>query len=745
MKLKTPISTMFSTGTRFQVGKWLVSKVLLLFILTYSLSVSVYSQDHVYWRDLQTNGDWDWGSSCDNTGNDGHWNWTVAGGFRKRPDCYLTANIIHFDNNNQVVMNLNSIDNYFVNQIQFDAGTGDRTINTDNLICLNFKQNNGDAKIENNVVFTTHTFNVNINIEAGTWMQFNPVNGYLDFNNPITNHSGNTIHIFGNQQVTFNGDITSTSGAPGVTVNGLSGNVTAVYAGVSKTYSGPTTITSGTTLRISSDQTLGDISLNSGGTLIVDPGMTLTITGTWTGGGTLTNNGTIVLEGPSAFPGAGTTVTAMNRLTINKPGGVTLDNALEVSDVLTMTSGIVTTTATNILSITNTATAAITGYSSTSYIRGPLQRTLPDNISTDGTTYIFPVGDEAANYRPFELVNIRTGGTSPVIIVTAASSGAVTVDATITSIAARNWHAEVVSGNFTNTTVRITESGLASTNVVGSSGAQSGDYTYQGSNSVGASITSNAGIVLPNYFAIGNNALVTLQPDLTGLCQGDLVYVPIYVTGNDVNALDLYLDFDHNVLLESPPGFANEYPGFSFDPLSNYNFVPNATAYVGILYFDENGGYNFSGEKIVDLLFIYNGGTTNIHLRQSPEIPPPPLCQMYDHFGAPITPITFTDTQVSGSFTVGIPTFTAGATSLCVDPPDETYTATAANATGIAYSVLPVAAGTIDPVTGVMNWNAAFTGTATITATAEGCGGPKSADRLVEVNPNPTTSPIYHD
>ena len=68
--------------------------------------------------------------------------------------------------------------------------------------------------------------------------------------------------------------------------------------------------------------------------------------------------------------------------------------------------------------------------------------------------------------------------------------------------------------------------------------------------------------------------------------------------------------------------------------------------------------------------------------------------------------------------------------------PDETYTATAANSTSIAYSVAPVAAGTIDPVTGVMNWDAAFSGTATITATATGLCGTTTADRSVTVNPS---------
>ncbi|MFK5958589.1 MAG: Ig-like domain-containing protein, partial [Lutibacter sp.] len=90
----------------------------------------------------------------------------------------------------------------------------------------------------------------------------------------------------------------------------------------------------------------------------------------------------------------------------------------------------------------------------------------------------------------------------------------------------------------------------------------------------------------------------------------------------------------------------------------------------------------------------------------------------------------------------GATTFTVGATTVCQDAADETYTAAAANSTGIVYSVLPVTAGTIDASTGVMNWDAAFSGSATITATATGLCGTTSADQVVTVNPKPAvTSP----
>ncbi len=520
-KLQVLLLKLYCAGVKIPVAGMVLVKVFMVLFLFAYISEYVQAQDIVYWRSESTTGDWEWGSSCNNTGSDGHWYWSIDGGNRNRPDCYVNRNIIHFNNLTAPTMNLNSTQDYTLNQIQFDAGSNARTINTDASRSIWFKQYiSSNAKIQNNTS-VNQTFNVKIKIEeASTWMEFRPEQGDLLFTDSIINRSGNTIYIFGNQQVIFTGNISSTTGAPGVTISGLSGNAKAVYSGVTKTYLGPTTINSGATLQISSDQTLGNIVLNTGGTLIVDAGKTLTITGTWTGGGTIINNGTIVLNGPSSFPGSGSTISAMTNLTVNS--GVTLDKALAVSGILTLTNGIATTTAVNLLSVSNTATAAITGYSSTGYIKGPLQRTLLNNIAADGTTYFFPVGDETSNYRPFELVNIRTGSISPIITVTVASTGASTSAASIAAIAARNWRTEVASGNFTSATIRITEGSLGSTNVIGSSTAQSGNYTSQGGNSIGSTIASNAGVSLPNYFAIGTNPTITLADNGTQITAANV-------------------------------------------------------------------------------------------------------------------------------------------------------------------------------------------------------------------------------
>ncbi len=105
---------------------------------------------------------------------------------------------------------------------------------------------------------------------------------------------------------------------------------------------------------------------------------------------------------------------------------------------------------------------------------------------------------------------------------------------------------------------------------------------------------------------------------------------------------------------------------------------------------------------------------------------------------------SITDFVVTVNPLTGPVNFTLGAQEVCQDAPDETYTATAANSTSIVYSVLPVAAGVINPVTGVMNWDAAFSGNATITATATGLCGTKVGNLPVNVKALPAivTSPV---
>ncbi|MFN8245741.1 MAG: Ig-like domain-containing protein [Ferruginibacter sp.] len=85
--------------------------------------------------------------------------------------------------------------------------------------------------------------------------------------------------------------------------------------------------------------------------------------------------------------------------------------------------------------------------------------------------------------------------------------------------------------------------------------------------------------------------------------------------------------------------------------------------------------------------------------------------------------------------TVSAPVFALGANSRrCKGAGTATYTATASNTTGITYilDAASLSAGlTIIPATGVVTFPAAWTGNATITASAAGCGGPAVSTHVV--------------
>lgn len=312
---------------------------LYIIIALLAIPFSINAQDIIYWSASSVNENWDWESGC-TTNSGGNWYWSTSGtGERSRPDCYASFNKIYFDNSTNLIMNLNSTSDFSANQIVFQPGTSDRIINTDSSRSIYFQSNNGNCKIENYVAGTTHTFNVPIIVNSGNnYMEINPVNGYLNFTNTITNNSTNPINISGNQQVTFSENIT---GAPGITINNTS---VVVYSGVSKTYTGTTMINTGSKLKISTNQTLVNIALN-GGTLQVDPGITLTITGTYTStSGTIDNKGTIKFAGGSVtFPGNASVnngaTNTMSGFEVASTGIVTLNSLVRITNNIIVSTG----------------------------------------------------------------------------------------------------------------------------------------------------------------------------------------------------------------------------------------------------------------------------------------------------------------------------------------------------------------------------------------------------------------------
>ncbi|MCR9252320.1 MAG: T9SS type A sorting domain-containing protein [bacterium] len=123
--------------------------------------------------------------------------------------------------------------------------------------------------------------------------------------------------------------------------------------------------------------------------------------------GTLTTTGTITLDGSSNQTVSG--AWSIPNLTINNTldgsDAITLSSGITVSTLLTLTDGIVGS-GSNVLTVSNTATGALSGGSTDSFINGILAR------QTNTTSlYDFPVG-EGTTYRRAGITPTATGGST---------------------------------------------------------------------------------------------------------------------------------------------------------------------------------------------------------------------------------------------------------------------------------------------------------------------------------------------
>ncbi len=117
------------------------------------------------------------------------------------------------------------------------------------------------------------------------------------------------------------------------------------------------------------------------------------IFGSGTGRVTIDGNGTQTLYGSVSFP------PVFRRLTMNTSGGgdLTLDVPIDITLDLTLTSGIINTTGTKIIELTDETTTTTVG-SESSYVNGPMLYTMNSN-STTRSTLNFPIG-KGGEWRP---------------------------------------------------------------------------------------------------------------------------------------------------------------------------------------------------------------------------------------------------------------------------------------------------------------------------------------------------------
>ncbi|MDD2982950.1 MAG: T9SS type A sorting domain-containing protein [Crocinitomicaceae bacterium] len=159
-----------------------------------------------------------------------------------------------------------------------------------------------------------------------------------------------------------------------------------------------------------------DFFIGSGATVVIDASKTLAIKGNWTNNGTFSPASTsnVTFDGNLAQSIGGSNSTTFSSLTINNTSNtLTLNKPVSVLETLSMTSGNIKSTATNLLTIGNSTTNPGSIAWSEGAIVGPLKRYFSSVASSTQDSGIFPVGKNNLNrYAQINYTSgLSTGGT----------------------------------------------------------------------------------------------------------------------------------------------------------------------------------------------------------------------------------------------------------------------------------------------------------------------------------------------
>ncbi|GAB3876197.1 hypothetical protein GCM10028824_33470 [Hymenobacter segetis] len=280
------------------------------------------------------------------------------------------------------------------------TGTGGTPITVQGRFLLNggtfaaAQPNNG---LPNTLRTTPLTVNGDFAVASGA--TFNLLTGT---NGPVVNYTGGTVAIngsFSNAGTVSTGNMASTTqkllfskpGTAGTQTFDNSGTITGLVNAQ---------VASGTTLDLGTQAFTGagTFTIVAGGTVRLGSPDGISAGGTATGNvqslGSRTLNGTLEYNGPAAQvtgTGLAAMTTSTSSLTINNAAGVTLSEATAIGGTLRLQQGVVTTTATNLLTLGTSAT--VTGTldataTNTGRVAGPFQRW----IGTSTGSRDFPVG-----------------------------------------------------------------------------------------------------------------------------------------------------------------------------------------------------------------------------------------------------------------------------------------------------------------------------------------------------------------
>jgi len=384
----------------------------------------------------------------------------------------------------------------------------------------------------------------------------------------------------------LNENATSTTAWNGTGSNFVAGTGTVNFGGVAQTLATASTFNN-LTFSNSGLKTLNGVPTVNG-ILSMEGIATVSATPNYGVASTLQYKGSALqttgLEFPTTFNGTGGVI-------INNANDVTLGSAKTIGTTsgLTLTNGDLITTSGNLLTILNTATTAINGGSTTSYINGPILWTLPPSL-TSSSTYIFPVGK--TTYLPFSLVNPTTGTGTVTARVEAfnASTGGGGYDATLGSISTSEYWSMTSVGNFTNSSFSASrQSPISPLNAIAISPNLAGTYASIGGSAgtSGVSVTNTVTLgAVTRYFVLGQ-AIPLITSSVTTLTgfnypagTGPSAQQSFTVSGNGlIDNIQIASPAHYEISLTSGSGFQSTSINL---PVSGGN-VSTTTIYVRLI------------------------------------------------------------------------------------------------------------------------------------------------------------------
>lgn len=380
-----------------------------------------------------------------------------------------------------------------------------------------------------------------------------------------------------------------------LTINNSSG---VSIGGLSRTINGTLTLTSGT-FSNSSTLTLGTGAtiMRTGGILNSVPTFGSSVNVTYN------QNGSSISTG-NELP---TSTSVLNNLTINNSNGVTLSAPRSVNGVLTLTSGLLTTTASNLLTIETSG--SVSGFSNSSFVNGPIAK---NTAST--SSFTFPTG-KGSLLRTISITPSNSNST----IYTAeyfnsAYSNTTSFSSPITRVSTIDYFDlnRSTSGSPADAIVELTwgsNSGVNTSNVGELTIARfaGGNWVNESAtgsgNSTSGTVTSNSSVSSFSSFVLAN-ATTNNNPLPVKFLYFRANSIKPYVTlewatatevncrGFEVQKSENGKDFYTLEFIESKAADGNSYQNLYYSFIEN---LPKGTSFYRLKQLDHNGDFSYSG------------------------------------------------------------------------------------------------------------------------------------------------------